>query len=422
MKRKNITSKIAAVLAGCFLMVGCSGNSNNNVNEPSVDPSEVGGDIVACTMETDAGYYMGEPIFPDGSTSFTYLDYATNQRVFLCSNPNCNHQNETCTSYVPENQWVSSACVIQDHLYVAQNETHNNTPPHIDVWDKDGSNRRQLVQFPESWQLVFDVEFGHVYTDEENMYFMVNVPAGNDYLTKTLVSVNIHTGDYKVLYEAEDYNPAVSVENAFGRKLLISIWDWGETDLDGISYRWYDVDTGKFEEFEYTAFDQVREILSGDIDGDIFYEDDESTKTLRYCDVKTQEWKEVSYAQVPMPTENVINTGVGYLMDDCFIFESNVQEGTEHHRIQYALDTRTGEFWPYDLHKEGYETEGVGVLAEHDGKLLVCYTYDEVSVPLPDGTTVPNWFPRYGWMTKEDYIHGNPVYEPIETDVYSFCR
>ena len=143
MKRKNITSKIAAVLAGCFLMVGCSGNSNNNVNEPSVDPSEVGGDIVACTMETDAGYYMGEPIFPDGSTSFTYLDYATNQRVFLCSNPNCNHQNETCTSYVPENQWVSSACVIQDHLYVAQNETHNNTPPHIDVWDKDGYNWHQ---------------------------------------------------------------------------------------------------------------------------------------------------------------------------------------------------------------------------------------------------------------------------------------
>lgn len=429
MKSKPIISKIAALVAGSLLLVGCAKNSTNDT-EPGANQTKAGTDIVACTMTTDAGCYMAEPIFPDGSVSFTYVDYATNQRIFLCSNPNCNHQNETCTSYVPSSQWTSSACVIKDHLYISQNETHNNTPPHIDVWDKDGSNRRQLVQFPESWKLVFDVEFGQVYHDEENMYLMVNVPAENDYVVRTLISVNFHTGDYKILYEAEDYNPTVKIESAVGRRLLLSTSLWGDKYDIGATYRWFDVDTGEFEDFmQYDSNSYMGQVTSEKMacnisNGNIFCDADDSTRILRYCDLNTQEWKETGYAQVPIPTEKMVSDviGVGHLLDDYFLISCDVEEGTEHQWIQYALDAKTGEFWPYQLHKTNFPSEGVGIEAEHNGKLLVCYDWEEVSVRLPDGTTVPNWFPLYGWMTKEDYVHGNPVYEPIETDVYAFCH
>ena len=54
------------------------------------------------------GYYsVVSTARADGSLNIRYTDYASMQTVYLCAQPNCTHDSESCTSYQPGGSGVS---------------------------------------------------------------------------------------------------------------------------------------------------------------------------------------------------------------------------------------------------------------------------------------------------------------------------
>lgn len=65
---------------------------------------------------SDGFYYVSSSVRDDGSANLMYLDYATMERIYLCNQPNCNHDTEACTSYLPYSAGGILPCVIGQNL------------------------------------------------------------------------------------------------------------------------------------------------------------------------------------------------------------------------------------------------------------------------------------------------------------------
>lgn len=104
--------------------------------------------ILGCGGE--AGYY--ETTYDESAgTSIYYIDYATQQEVYLCAAPNCNHDREGCTAWIDPEEGTYVPLVSGEHLLLVHItygvEAPERAIPHIDTAGLDGSDRRTLVNF-----------------------------------------------------------------------------------------------------------------------------------------------------------------------------------------------------------------------------------------------------------------------------------
>ena len=151
----------AAVCGLLCALAGCKPASSMSISTPPASSTAAGGTDYSAykTVYTGEGTYGGTEAGAyrlayraDGSSNITYIDYATCSEIYLCNRPNCTHDNESCTSWLPMDGINKDVFVAGDHLVIIYNGSTSNIEefgaaamPHIDIANLDGSERKTLI-------------------------------------------------------------------------------------------------------------------------------------------------------------------------------------------------------------------------------------------------------------------------------------
>lgn len=105
----------------------------------------------------DGFYYVSLCKSQDGSLNIHYIDYSTMTDIYLCNQPNCQHIDESCTSWIPYIDTGSSLMAVEDQLIIVHpgsvEQGTNSERPQVEVANLDGSARRNLIEFSSSQYL-----------------------------------------------------------------------------------------------------------------------------------------------------------------------------------------------------------------------------------------------------------------------------
>ena len=209
--RRRIIAVIALIPA---LLFGCAGPTTNttaqtgNTSSQEVAQEDSTQNSVTLTAlqrsdgwnyggsGSDGFYYVSSSVRDDGSANLMYLDYATMERIYLCNQPNCNHDTEACTSYLPYSAGGILPCVIGQNLVLvfpgnvhASADTSSTVMPHLEVMGLDGSNRKTTFTFESNQQINRPLV-----TDGTNIYCELDTATEDGQLKAELVRVNPVTG------------------------------------------------------------------------------------------------------------------------------------------------------------------------------------------------------------------------------------
>lgn len=98
-------------------------------------------DLTVYGSGTADGFYQ-VAAHEDGTFHATYIDYATRQQVYLCSNANCPHNGESCTSWFPAGDQQIWPVACEDALFFVHNDGMDGA--YLERAELDGSNRQRL--------------------------------------------------------------------------------------------------------------------------------------------------------------------------------------------------------------------------------------------------------------------------------------
>ena len=190
----------AAVLL--FSLCGCGGK-DTEASSVSASPTTPRSSLTTLAQETpasgvhcatDAGYYyLSEDwkVLSDGTVGMPlfYVDYASGQEVYLCSDSSCAHDSDRCSAIFSETDFCLSSSVLfvyQDKLYLLSKEydedgsilqdlSGSNTmeplsdprPATLYRMNLDGTNREKCYTFDEALTLE-----DWVFSDETGLYFI----------------------------------------------------------------------------------------------------------------------------------------------------------------------------------------------------------------------------------------------------------
>ncbi len=161
--------KILIILC-CVFLCGCSNQTVNNKKEITKKNSSIEKDEQLIMKEwrylfwngdgNEDGYYrIKEHELDSGETitNLNYFDYQTKQEIYLCDKPECLHNDETCTSYLPFLTIGGTLFVYQKHLYLISSGMASfnslgevtNQGALLYQMDLDGKNRKIIWQLNE---------------------------------------------------------------------------------------------------------------------------------------------------------------------------------------------------------------------------------------------------------------------------------
>lgn len=168
------------------------------------------GDLAVCD---DGAYYYGYK-YPG---TITFYDEKSGQCVPLCANPNCAHNDETCTAWVGENTPFLFMDDTQQILFMItrwydeSNEIH-----HSDLYqmDRDGANRKLLLDYTNG-----DLWFSCFAGNEQDLYFINTVWLAEGDCCQ-LSRLNRTTGQLTVL---DQFDRVTKLVGAFNQTLLLEM-------------------------------------------------------------------------------------------------------------------------------------------------------------------------------------------------------
>lgn len=132
----------------------------------------------------------------DGSKNLTYIDYNTQEQIYLCAEPNCAHDSDRCASWIEPGSTQVWPAVVGDQLAIVYGNAGANSK--IEICNLDGSNRRTLCTF-EGGETPAP---GAAYRDGF-MVLLVNGTYRTEngaVLAATLQAVDLNTGEREILY------------------------------------------------------------------------------------------------------------------------------------------------------------------------------------------------------------------------------
>lgn len=363
---KTITRMLGVVAAILCLCSLCSTKAPQGSDEPVQDGTALS--FIDFMREGDGtgaenGYYR---IIPrgDGSNNMAFIDYETRSQVFLCNRPECLHEDETCTSWLPYGGGGGALLTAGNHLFYL---SFGNTTPGIAQWlgedalpqmiemDLNGANHivRQKLNALEQ------VRQGIAY-DDNAIYFVCDSyenGVNGDLRTRSLYRYDIQS---KNLEKRKELSPSEQIVGVNGRSLILNISD-GAQDITE--------DAGGIE-----------------------------TKIVSY-DVDTQE--ESALLSHPFTTLGRVYNGYYYMY--------NLSGST---LLKQQLTPNA----PLETIRKGVGKQ-VEIVDELDDYFLVIESVADQEVTLPDSDppmTLPYLYFQYALIEKSDYYNSTPNYVPIE--------
>lgn len=303
MKRLLLTILLAALLlAGC----GAPETDNQTTSGPQVAQGDTNGTVIGLGGDihytgddsylgsgTPEGFYILKTDYVSNIQNITYVDYATQKYVYLCSSPNCTHDTESCTSFIPFTGGIQTLVATPGKLFVIYegNSVHaeelgNKAYPHIDVMEKNGSGCKTLVQFSAGDYISSGVAY-----DDTSLYLTKWHADEGEFSVDTkkeLLSLNMQTGELKTVctLNVEDYFTGVS-----GRALYLQRYLPGDIDQEAIT---------KLEE----------KMLEMEQDPEAYTEEDWDTVHRQWEEIYDKSWDE---AQTVVSSVNVDSGAVAEL-------------------------------------------------------------------------------------------------------------
>lgn len=231
-------------------------------------------------------YYLSPELMMQGACNLKYVDFATQQEIFLCDAPNCTHNTASCSSYIPDMYECVNVLVHENHLFLVYWGWSGN-PVSIEIRDLTGANARTLVT------LNSGEEFGlsGLAADSENFYFIrqrVENQNGSILYTNTLESVAFDSGTLRTIcsldkedffvgtanstfiirtLQRDDQNNVLVTHKAVDKQGNAMEGVFLPEPYDSMSKTTYFMDDGTWYEFEYAGSCTINkhDIFTGEI-------------------------------------------------------------------------------------------------------------------------------------------------------------
>ena len=384
------------------------------------DPSGVG---------NDDGYYQIRQD-EEGVSRLTYIDAASGKEVYLCQKPECRHEDERCTAFVPFALFAGQLLVDQDHLYIVSSGTGASVitdegvqaqaeGPVIEQMDLDGQNRRTLFQLEEGYQfhlgnVVFDDHALYIPVDKSEQVMLDDRSSMVVSLETTLYRIDLNSGEAEAVKDMKDED----ILDAEGRTIIFEEQRYPEDPqqyLDAKDYERYnavltqakktieryDIDTGKSERVE-TDIDTIEAYQ----DGNAYWI--EEGQVMRFS-LQSKTAEEV----IDLPKDGG-QYFISALIADHLLIES-VDDEQDTADQMYALSLSEPQLTP--LHQFIEETkEPVQILHQTSDELLVIYD-KEGQMEMTWAGTMQFETERayYGYISIDDFLHDQRSYDPVET-------
>ena len=239
-----------------------AGSPGASSNDAKQRPIRFLGEGMPLGDGNEAGYYYLSHR-EDASFNIKYVDYASCTEIYLCSRPECTHDNESCAAWRPYCGSEGSAIPIGENLYLmfygsqvpADHARYGELAKlHIEKAGLDGSDARQLVSLPASASLS-----GGLATDGQYLYMAVmTVEKTENDETRCfwqICAVDLQNGGI-AKSETMDLDN-LAIVGAAGRKLILSYYTAPSDGMQSLSdigavYCTYDVDSGRMDAIDAT--------------------------------------------------------------------------------------------------------------------------------------------------------------------------
>lgn len=396
-----------------------------------------------CTCENGCYYITTDSTkLKDGSYGrhIMYIDFETQQEIYLCGSPGCTHDTQTCTSVLSEEDFLYDSTIFYygNLLYLLSKEydddgsTQTNYISDISdtelpsetsaaalyCMNPDGTGRTKIYEFDEDLTIE-DIVIGK----STDLYFIVKKTetkqmntSSTSYITSSdrqLIKINTADWQDKIVYQFPSSKNDISwsIVGSFDSCLVL----WGisydhpltETELlDNDAY----LENYKKSKTQYAVLDLenpeiqvVFSIPTEEAMGAAFVEKDEflymsfeGNPAIRQINLITKEERILAELE---------NNNIWYAFDDVLCCTSWNSDST-----LYFVNRQDG-----SVSHSGLTNKSLGWMLEFRGetadKFLVIYDYD--AIPNPDDSySITQYY--YALIAKEDLYKGNENYLPIK--------
>lgn len=360
---------------------------------------------------TSTGYYRLIPR-EDASNNLCYIDYETHTQAMLCSRPECTHEDETCTSWIPYGAGGGSIFVTKKNLYyvsygnqAALDSIGEDAIPSILQMDLNGANRKKVYTFTAS-----DIIRAGIAYDENTLYLVYDSYEGaetGELPKRYLSAVDLTAGTLERLCEVAYLTQIVGVS---GDDLVlsdISSLNSGNTPEAQTKVFTYHIESGQMNEIIAHPFS-----VSGRVGGNRYYLYDPDKGKLSFCELEPNAKTKTVKTDLFDAETLSCSKSIGALIDGHLfvIYESKIKDSYDVLRQLYAIDVSNGnvtainrDIWRSDGKTQ---TRKLEVVAEWKDYFLVIVGYDTkpVKVPIGDGTFTADYaYFHYALVLKDDY-------------------
>lgn len=382
--------------------------------------------ILGCGGEQ--GYYE---TFMDDSigTNIFYIDYATQQEVYLCAAPNCTHDHEGCTAWIDPDEGGYVPLVSGDHLLLVHItygvEAPERAIPHIDAANLDGSDRHTLVEFATNERLktVFAV-------NGDQLVCALNVVNPDDIedtnATLKLVLIDLDTGERSDFYERAvqigGTEPVFMGVTKNGYCVLREQYT-SKSEEDFPGQEWADIADEIERSTQYTCtmipvggaqpvgtFTYSGRVYDLLCDDGLYYFDCDSRKVTRISlpDATATEL-------ATLPDEGAVSAYLDGKMGDWFLLSQRYYENRSDVSYPvamdccYAVNVQTGELRPLDIRQEVSADRRMATMLGKTATDVLLITDSEVQ------ETAHHYGYIYSLISQEDYLNSNTAaLKPIQ--------
>lgn len=378
----------------CIVMLQACGNEKeaspvNSTNKNRLKENIQKIQSISMIGQSGAGnehgyYYVNCDYENEFRANIKYIDYESKKEIYLCNQPNCKHDNEKCTSYLP----IGISGMIQlyldkEHLFILcpfelPNEIEGNDESfsyEIDLQYKmymmnlDGSNRKLTGEFAENE----DIQ-SNCFSQANYLYVNVEETMDNQSIKNTLVRMDGNTGKIESLKDMDDCIIIGSYKNQlvliksdyyamnFTSETSVSDMQRAIAASDG-EVLLYNVETGKETSLLTKPLSEIQ--LINVVNGALYYSKDDNLYKIEIASKK----ESVLYEGLKGASINVL--------DDTHLKLEYFEDKPENPEFIGAdlLDLTNGEITPLSIVISSPRMY-VDVLAETEDKFLVISGYD----------------------------------------------
>lgn len=449
MSRKALIVLFSALfaLSGCAVHPDSSASdkasaSNGSAHVPSADTSDappavpdsydytvaVPFDITARGSGNENGFYQ-VIANENGYANLMYTDYAAASRVYVCSAPNCEHNTDSCTSYIENTGFSVFPAIYNETLLLVYSSydhwSSNAAPSRIECMELDGENRRTLYTFDSSITL----NDGAIVGNDEIVVSGYKIDDSGDAVRSIpfIGAVSLGFGKFREIYALPDSGEQVQ-QNLF----LRGVSDTGFI-LKTISSKTSAGASESWSRIFELSFDEKteRELLT--YTGSSCFEEHNGKELvyLRFepnsvalCRRNSQAEREkvvvdnvcalpcVRESDLPFDQNNFYIAGflenyvlLNHLYDDRYDAAGNISLSY----TQYAINLDTGEAEEITLSNDVMATQKpINIVAKYGDSLLVDAVEEVVN-----GTA----YRKTGIISVQDYLHSVPAYTMIQSPI-----